>query len=1466
MRARGGNIARAGRGKQGNRAAAMLVGEDPLVEESRTCSAWCPPGQDVYRAGTRKAFGAPAYWAPAAATTEYVDPTPGAKLVTIQVIKTEAGYEAVVAGTHVAPVVPAVGAPPYYPVRVHRGMSEDFETQTHVFSPCAVTLFVEDGQRPPERVRVVMVQQATRHDAQDAVGDAIVMGDAALEATLMSSHTAHVVLAAYPTTFPRVPRVLIHDLTAGLKYDQSNRDAITWSWLAASGRLIGTTLRKSWSAFMTRPGEKPTVPEGLDDVAGYFFGSEKDRAQAEIDAAFDKAEKEYTDAWKTAANGAGFLVMSFFPVLLAHAGISLGFSPAFMAIVPNVVQIFAMNPQRDGEPVGAWLDRIAPLLLSPLLSAIKDYFTKKPKPKNKKVYMTVGEFARILETIASTPSMDRRELEKLQQERRFEQEALVFRWLTEDESQPLGGLWDKIKGVVDPRPDRTRNVLNPIDISELERLPTVALETRLRVLIDDSARCDATERVEFEFACDRDDAATLGQISAGLIQDVMRLRRAIYKLQNAVTDAIANRNILAGGKYWFDFFYYAPAIEITRRAFRGAYNDPANLGRDKVIENKLYLLQRIRDRLSEKLSEKFCTPESPGGKLLEKLWHHDGLQHPEDGVERPFRNHWVRCFPHRLQTGPYAFFSSEALSLEYAEVETGAVFVREASAFDDAGKALNRAMVSGRTALQRLMREWEPTNRCKMVVVTQQPPTLASLPIPVAPPNSYDLVIMLPADVRFWVAAKTVEEDLELRLQLQCNRLARKHSNRIEPSQTLLEKLHLPGAVEAEFAAVSLYAELWTDELVALHEIFTNEELAGQAISTLQSASKRAAKRARDAGDFVLLTTQHDWTGFFQDDDPAMHATRAGRDALRLCKRMHLQMPLNRRMVAHLRRVAQALLETANKTLHSDVPFSNLPAEPLASLFLRQRTAGEQAHARVSFAARSLAIANPQAATLAVNAATAAYPAVLLLDDAAPPAAFEIDEQPQEAPDDADAMTKLEKRAAALRVDYTSTTQLANSAPSVAELTQELVKLSTQVPSKLFYTPFGHGAAPPPLLYPAPACPMFGSVPIWTAHIGAAASRVHLLAPAPAPTTWTLRLHAVVHCAAHEELLPNPHFVVLEQLAAQDRTCYFWASAETPARQVAGPRRALQTAARPVAARPARGAAGAHTFLEAAQQQASSAQTIVWNAERVAQCLCLASGEHGSAPTRLELHLPTPPPPPERGVDRKRQQRREQELEAMKFALATAIDAHLQYFEQTLIAAQRDKAAARRNLPAPPQIRDAAGALDLDALIRVAEGIDAYEQHQGWDYVLLMGMPVDQQHIRDFLAVPANLEPLKRSRTHMTAMLGRFRALRADANAAVLQRQRQQADAHDAHVKRFKRQLVLSCVLGVGMARSALGTVAPMHLQVAPDASGIDDAPTRAATRTSVDALERAMQDAVATNVSALRLSEAAVITYACLS
>ena len=153
-------------------------------------------------------------------------------------------------------------------------------------------------------------------------------------------------------------------------------------------------------------------------------------------------------------------------------------------------------------------------------------------------------------------------------------------------------------------------------------------------------------------------------------------------------------------------------------------------------------------------------------------------------------------------------------------------------------------------------------------------------------------------------------------------------------------------------------------------------------------------------------------------------------------------------------------------------------------------------------------------------------------------------------------MSKLEKRAAALRVDYTSTTQLADSAPSVAELTQELVKLSTQVPSKLFYAPFGHGAAPPPLLYPAPACPMFGSVPIWTAHIGAAASRVHLLAPAPAPpTTWTLRLHAVCAGRARGSC---PHTVVLEQLAAQDRTCL---GGGVPPRQLPAESRAANRAA-----------------------------------------------------------------------------------------------------------------------------------------------------------------------------------------------------------------------------------------------------------------------------------------------------------------
>ena len=1413
---------------------------DPLLEESRTCSAWCPPQEDVFLSGTRKAFGEPAYWAPAQ-RTEYVDPTPRAKLVTIQIIKTAAGYEAIVAGMHVTPVVPTNGGPAYHPVRVHRGMSEDFETRTHVFSPCAVTLFVEDGQRPPERVRVITLQQATRHEAQDVVGDAVVLGDATLEATSVSSHTANVVLAAYPTTYPRVPRVMIQDVTAGLKFDQKQADALTWRWLATFGPYVGGTLKTVWDFLRTKPGD-PDDPN---------------------------SKAEYEQLWRNAGGKALLSLLTILPTLLAHIGIAAGIPASLATLLVDLPMIWQFTAKGNTETDEQFKGRIAGLVFQKVLEATKNYFTAKPRPKNKKVYLTIAEFARILETISSTPSMDKNELSKMQDDHRFQQEALVFRWLTEDESPQLGGLLDKIKSVVDPTPDRNLNVLNPIDISELERLPAAALKTQLRVSIDDSAICDTTERIEFDFDCDREDAATLGQISTGLIQDLMRLRRAIQKLYTAVTDSIANSSILAEGRYWYDFVYYAPALEIGRRAFKAAYSDKETLNREQFISNKLYLLQRIRDRLDEKLTLKFCTIDSPGGKLLTKLWHHEGLQFPEASVMKPFQDHWVRCFPHRLQTGPYAFFSSEALSLEYAEIETGTVYVREKSIFDDAAKALNRAMTAGRTALQRLMRDWEPTNRCKMVVVTQTPPTLASLSPPIAPPNSYDLVIMLPGDVRFWVAEKVVEEDLELRLQLQCNRLARKHTNRVEPSQTLLEKLHLPGTVEAEFAAVSLYAELWTDELIALHDVFTDDELAGQAVATLQSASKRAAQRARAAGDFVLQTTQHDWTGFFKEDDPAMHATRAGRDALRLCKRMHLQMPLNRRMVAHLRRVAQAVLETANKTLHTDVPYSTLPAEPLASLFLPRWT-GEQAYARVFLATRSLRNnANAQAATRAANAAAAAYPAVLLLDDAAPPAVFDQGQQPQKAPDDASAMAKLEKRAAALRIDYTSTTELAASAPSVQQLTNQMAWLNTNPLAwrRLFYAPFGHGSAPPPLLYPAPACPMFGSVPIWTASIGSVAARVHLSNPAPAATTWTLHLQAVMHCTAHEDVLPNPHFLVLEPLGqSTDQVAYFWASAEaSDRRQSAASRRALKTTARPASARPARSAAIDHTFLEEAQKQASSTQTIVWNAERVAQCLCLAAGAQGSAPTNLEVHLPTPPPPPGQGVDLKKQQQRKDELLVMMLAVANAVDSHLQLFENTLIEAQLDKAAAKRNLPPPRQLRDNKGRLMLEALIQVAEGIDAYEQ-LGWSTVLMQGYQADQDHVRAFLQKPANLEPLKRSREHMTALIGRFKSLRADEESLLKLRKTQEADAHDARVRRLKRQLVLSCVLGVGMARDALGTVAPMHIHVPSTADGIDHAPTRNATRTSVDALESAMQDAAAASVDALRLSEAAVITYACLS
>ena len=128
----------------------------------------------------------------------------------------------------------------------------------------------------------------------------------------MSSHTAHVVLAAYPTTFPRVPRVVIQDLTAGLKFNQRKSDAVTWAWLADQSPVLYATMGAAWTAFTGKPGEKPTVPEGLDDTPGYFYDSEKAQAQAKIDEEYAKVEAKYNAAGNR-QQSAGYLVMNFFP-------------------------------------------------------------------------------------------------------------------------------------------------------------------------------------------------------------------------------------------------------------------------------------------------------------------------------------------------------------------------------------------------------------------------------------------------------------------------------------------------------------------------------------------------------------------------------------------------------------------------------------------------------------------------------------------------------------------------------------------------------------------------------------------------------------------------------------------------------------------------------------------------------------------------------------------------------------------------------------------------------------------------------------------------------------------------------------------------------------------------------------------------------------------------------------------------
>ena len=264
-------------------------------------------------------------------------------------------------------------------LKFHKGLHEDAETHTRIFSPIAVVAATEDGQHPLQSVRVAVVHTYRENGVE--VGESTVTAEANLVPHRVTDVRCNVVRAPYPLAFGPAPTVHIMDDSKDSSYARKGliRQAIT--------ALGGVAIR----------------------VGANYMASNATAIQAAVQGLVIATPTTAVFLVATMAAGLGW---SFTAALLNH-------------VAPNA---YELSDSPD-------LTRRSALALQVGMQTLNEYMRKRPAPKPKDVSLSLEEFAKALETISvlrdvqNDDAIDPGTVSKLKS---FSTLRAVWNWLTSD--------------------------------------------------------------------------------------------------------------------------------------------------------------------------------------------------------------------------------------------------------------------------------------------------------------------------------------------------------------------------------------------------------------------------------------------------------------------------------------------------------------------------------------------------------------------------------------------------------------------------------------------------------------------------------------------------------------------------------------------------------------------------------------------------------------------------------------------------------------------------------------------------------------------------------------------------------------------------------------------------------------------------------------------------------------------------
>ena len=1125
----------------------------------------------------------------------------------------------------------------------HRGLHEDVETGTRVFSPIAVVAAVEDGQHAFQNVTVAVVHQFEHYGA--AILDPVTLSESELVGHGVADARCSVVRVPYPLACPNPPTVTILD-------DLKNARRTRLITLKTGATVLADLASKIWEIYNKTP---LTGSISLIQLTGALQNA-------------------------------------------AAAGVtwSIGWTAWALFFASQIRLVGAADTQPQDIKTAYYnktdsLGKVIGSVVTSAGSALSKAMNAPVNPGMRKTRFTLGELASVLESIATLrDAMDDDDLIKKiatgedATTERYQKELLVWNWLLEDAATG-----------------------SDLDTSKFAIFEAHASRLHIRISVDDALGCEAKPEYHEIHCKRKDvhllaaaAAGTLNDLQR-LYDAISKLESALDEaIGTPVEQTILNQffdGIWTAKAYmasWLAELANSPenltktldTFELlgSRRAAVQAMRAKWAAGSDPLKETRKSILKLAKERLHTKLMKVLYLPTSPGTSLktnIERALYQKNLLVPPS-------QSWKRKLPQRASGTSRLLFSSSAnVGTDHTDVEAGGVFVAAYSEYHRAREWLSESMRHGGVALRRFVREWEASSatrvRLECVCAAFRGATPQPLVLPVAHGT---LVLTTPPDIQFYGAIAVPTEHAQRRIRLVVQRAQR------EPkTKSVLEALGLPHS-SASLLACQVFGELWVEELVALWRLGEDaaHEHGSKQVEMLERASFRAATRLESVGTLLLelVVTKNPSvaTGNVGDvpstgEDVAFQATQAGRDAGLLMDRLLFgqdYLAVRTAMTPLIREAARVAIRAA-QVFARTAPLA-LPHEPTASLF------GHHLDGVAAFV-RSRLVANGDVSV--VEAAAAAYPSVRLLqqgEDEQTAYIAEAERRPKPQPPNpehamtpSDLVRTMRFRVASLRMDpMAAMDEAVDPATSVDALAKRLAVAQLNDPRVAsFYVPFGFGDARPPPTLPPCAAPMFGSVPVFGDALTTAFDSIRRRprddanvpeADASTRTSRVLRvkLMPIFGCLAPPPNTPDsdegesvhPNVVqvsvratgmpievgysassVSERVAAEEEysSTQSTSSSDTqevpeltdsedegppPLELIPGPEEGAIDATTNATA-----AANAHVRSQDATRRAADVSSVAWNAERVVQAVvaALASADATADYDVVELSLELPP-------------------------------------------------------------------------------------------------------------------------------------------------------------------------------------------------------------------------------------------------